>query len=135
MTIQEIQHLQIGNYILIDDMLAFVVRTSIIPADHQDNHTGKTVRLYEGIYDWGKKLADGGFGWVTTDSPEFNKQHRLMSLDEFHGVPIPDDFEEVNDTDIPCDTWNQIEYVHQYQNVWNLSNEIKYDWVINVKEK
>lgn len=135
MTTQEIQHLQMGNYILIGDMLAFVVRTSIIPADHQDNHTGKTVRLYEGIYDWCKKLADGGLGWVTTDSPEFNKQHRLMSLDEFHGIPLPDDFEEVNNTDIPCDTWNQIEYVHQYQNTWNFFNKLKDDWVINVKEK
>ena len=135
MTTQEIQQLQVGNYLLIGDMLAFVARVSILPADHQDNHVGRAVRIYEGAYNWGKKLADGGIGWMTSDSPEFNKQYRLMSLDEFHGIPIPEDFGEVNHTSVPSDVWNRIQYVHQYQNAWSMAFEPKDDWVINVEEK
>lgn len=134
MTTHEIQQLQVGNYLLIGDMLAFVARVSIIPADHRDNHVGRTVRIYEGAYNWGKKLADGGIGWMTSDSPEFNEDYRLMSLDEFHGIPIPDDFEDVNDTEIPYDAWKKTQYVHQYQNWWSIFNEPKDDWVINVEE-
>lgn len=131
MTVQEIQKLQVGNLIIIgeDDnaMVAVVDRISrLIPAICND--VDRPVRLYEGHYLDFEKMKDGGFGWCTTDSLEFNEKIRPMLLEHFHGIPIPEDFEKINDTKMIPLLRSALTFVHEYQNAWHNSIGIKDDW-------
>lgn len=133
MTIQEIQQLQVGNLIMIGEnenaMVAIVDRiTRLIPAICKD--VNQVVRLYEGHYIDFEKMEDGGIGWCTSDNPEFNEKIRPMMPEHFHGIPIPSNFEEINNVHL----WNDpkavenYEFVHKYQNEWNHYEGIKDDW-------
>ena len=133
MTIQEIQQLQVGNLIIIGEnenaMVAIVDRiTRLIPAICED--VNQVVRLYEGHYLDFERMKDGGIGWFTSDNLEFNEKIRPMMPEHFHGIPIPPNFEEINDVHL----WNDpkavetYEFVHKYQNEWNHYEGIKEDW-------
>ena len=131
MTVQEIQKLQVGNLIIIGEgdnaMVAVVDRISrLTPVICKD--VDRPVRLYEGHYLDFEKMKDGGFGWCTTDSPEFNEKIRPMLLEHFHGIPIPEDFEKINDTKMIPLLRGALTFVHEYQNAWHNSIGIKDDW-------
>ena len=129
MTIQEIQQLQVGNLIMIGEMVAMVDRVTRV-THMMDPTVDKVIRVYEGHYVDFERMKDGGFGWFTTDNPEYNASVRCMSLEQFHGIPIPENFEEINGTHL----WNDpkavetYQYIHLYQNEWNRYEGIKDDW-------
>lgn len=80
MTPEEIRKLHVGDTIIIGDMEA-EVDAVYRKLDNKNKHY---VMFYEGHYKCFEKMADGGFGWVTTDSPEINEELRLLSLNEIH---------------------------------------------------
>lgn len=80
MTPEEIRKLHVGDTIIIGDMEA-EVDAVYRKLDNKNKHY---VVFYEGHYKCFEKMADGGFGWVTTDSPEINEELRLLSLNEIH---------------------------------------------------
>lgn len=134
MTPQEIRKLQPGNIILIDDMVAIVLGTTIIPAGYPGNPTGHNLRTYTGTYMWEDGMEGPVLGWFTTDSPEYNKDLRLMPLDQFHGLPIQGNFEEINGVNLYNDP-NAAEiygFVHLYQNEWNRLNEPLDEWKLPI---
>ncbi len=75
--------------------------------------------------------------WLISDDEEYNKERHLMGLENFEGIPIPEDFEELNHVNM----WNDpkavenYQFVHCYQNEWNHYEHYKNDWIINVKDK
>ena len=128
MTIQEIQQLQVGNLIMIGEMVAMVDRITRV-THMMDPIVDKVMRIYEGHYISFENMEDG-IGWFTTDNPEYNASVRCMSLEHFHGIPIPPNFEEINNVHL----WNDpkavenYQYIHLYQNEWNRYEGIKDDW-------
>ena len=80
MTPEEIRKLHVGDTIIIGDMEA-EVDAVYRKLDNKNKHY---VVFYEGHYKCFEKMAFGGFGWVTTDSPEINEELRLLSLNEIH---------------------------------------------------
>lgn len=131
---QEIRKLQPGNLILIDDMVAIVLKTAIIPAGYPDNPTGHDLRTYEGTYIWEKDMKGPVISWFTTDSPEYNEGWRLMPLDQFHGLPIPENFEKINGVNLYNDPKivETLEFVHNYQNEWNRLEDCIVDWKLPI---
>ena len=51
-----------------------------------------------------------------------------MMPDHFHGIPIPENFEEINDTKMIPLLRSALTFVHEYQNAWHNSIGIKDDW-------
>jgi hypothetical protein len=80
MTPEEIRKLHVGDAVVISDMDAEVDAVY----RKLDNEHRCYVMFFEGHFKCFEKLADGGFGWVTTDSPEANEEFHLLSLDEIH---------------------------------------------------
>ena len=126
---EEIRQLQVGNLIMVGDMIAVVDRvTMLTPGMCQD--VDRPVIMYEGHYQDFERMADGGIGWVTTDCPEFNERMRPTPLEDFHGIPIPENFEKLNGVNL----WNDpkaveaYQFVHLYQNEWNHYEGFKFDW-------
>jgi len=130
MTPHEIRKLQPGNLILIDDMVALVQEVAFVPIHHPEFNNETPMYIYEGSYKWGEKMADGGFGWITTDNEEFNTEHRLMAMSNLHGLPIPENFEKINGVNLYNDpkAVEIYEFVHLYQNEWNRLEDRIVDW-------
>ena len=124
MTVQEIQKLQVGNLIMIGDRIAVVDRISRI----WPIAIGRTVIKYEGSYPGFIDIPN--CGWCATDCPELNEKRHYTPLEDFHGIPIPENFEKINGVNL----WNvpkvveSYQFVHLYQNEWNRYEEFKYDW-------
>lgn len=133
MTPQEIRKLQPGNLILIGDMEALVQRVTFVPDHHREFNNEVSMFIYEGSYKWSEKMADGGFGWITTDNEEFNTEHRLMAMSNLHGIPIPEKFEKINGVNLYNDpkAVEIYEFVHLYQNEWNRLEDRVVDWKLN----
>lgn len=80
MTPEEIRKIHVGDTVIISNEEAEVDAVY----RKLDNKNKRYVMFYEGHYKCFEKMADGGIGWVTTDSPEINEELRLLSLNEIH---------------------------------------------------
>lgn len=80
MTPKEIKNLRVGDMILIGDLEAEV------DAIYRklDNGNKQYIHFFEGHYKCFENMDDGGLGWVTTDSPEFNNEHGFMPLKDIN---------------------------------------------------
>jgi len=132
MTIEELKKLQVGNAIYIAGMVAFV------DTIFRENVDGKWIMFYGGHYRCFEDLSGKEcLAWLISDDEEYNKERHLMSLENFEGIPIPEDFEELNHVNM----WNDpkavenYQFVHCYQNEWNRYEHYKNDWIINAKDK
>ncbi len=80
MTPEEIKSLRVGDVILIGNIEAEV------DAIYRklDNGNKQYIYFFEGHYKLFENMADGGLGWITTDSPEFNNEHGFMPLKDIN---------------------------------------------------
>lgn len=84
MTPEEIKNLRVGDVILIGDLEAEVDMIYRAIDRKLDNGDRQYIYIFEGHYKCFENMADGGLGWITTDSPEFNNEHGFMPLKDIN---------------------------------------------------
>ena len=126
MNIQEIKKIQVGNLIMVNDQVA------VVDTIARYNENGTWVRCYEGHYKAFEKMEGEIPGWVFTTDENINKQWNYTSLENVKPLPIPANFEKLNQINLYNDPMavSIYQYVHLYQNEYNKVEDCKEDWVI-----
>lgn len=126
MNIQEIKKIQVGNLIMVNDQVA------VVDTITRYNENGTWVRCYEGHYKAFEKMEGEIPGWTFTTDGNINKEHNFTSLENVKPIPIPANFEKLNQINPYNDPMavSIHQYVHLYQNEYNKVEDCKEDWVV-----